>query len=366
MFGLVFRNIRNSFKAYRNIYVLMLVSQCVAVVMLLFVYGITVSYDIAKEEERTRYQDLEATFETGVSTQGLVKVLPEILDEMEERLCLVYATGKIPDKEISLTFHEEYHEGQFSQAEITFTEERLLDGRYLTTEEMNDGSKVAVAHNAGEVGDTILIGDTEFELVGKLGVFFHPDDVDIFIPLSSAPEEMVATCVCPMFKKFPTLSDYNHFKAVLEREYGSNVEVKEFEPVEVDDIIAYDSIIILAAAIGVVTALDTMLLYGYLMKKRKRQMAIFGITGAKRGQQILINELEITVITLLAAVLGVVIFRAAIEGIFTKVYEVGMPIFSIKAYGIMLGIYGASILGGTLIITLINSGQKVLDMRRTR
>ena len=51
MIALAFKNIKNSFKAYRSIYSLLLISQIVAIMILLLVYGIITSYNIKIEEK---------------------------------------------------------------------------------------------------------------------------------------------------------------------------------------------------------------------------------------------------------------------------------------------------------------------------
>lgn len=221
-----------------------------------------------------------------------------------------------------------------------------------------------IGYNIGAVGDTYTIDGEEYEIVGIKKRVFNPDEKSGHIPLSSCTEGITSGSVALIFKQLPTKSDYDTFSSVLKKYYGNNVIVHDFEAMNVDDIIAYNSIIILALAIGVVAALDTILVYNYLMKKRKKQMAIFGIEGAKRIHQILINETEVLIITVLTAVTGVTIFRLVIEKILMEVYEIGIAIFSVKVYGIMLLAYIGCIFMGTLVMTVINSRKKVLDMRR--
>ncbi len=359
--GLVLQNIKNSFKAYRGIYALLVLTQLVAVIILFLVYGIIVSYDIAKEEQQMEALYIDAVFTERVSTTELVEILPSILDEVSDGFDFVFMGGKHEESELSITFHEEYFDGNFNLSKTVF-EGRLRSGRYITEEEMNNGSKVMLGYNVGEVGDTYNIAGEEFEIVGVVGEY--PTENEIFIPLSSCNEEFTTRYISLFYKKFPTKSDYDTFASVLKKHYGDNVEVCDFEPMNVDDIIAYNSIIVLALAIGVVAALDTILVYNYLMKKRKKQMAIFGIEGATRIQQILINEIEVVIITIITAITGVAIFRLAIENVLMNVYEIGVSIFSIKVYGIMILAYIGCIIAGTLAMTVINTRKKALEMRR--
>lgn len=142
------------------------------------------------------------------------------------------------------------------------------------------------------------------------------------------------------------------------------MEFSEFEPMNVDEIIAYNSIIALALTIGVVATLDTILVYNYIIKKRKKQMAIFWINGANRMHQTFINELEVVLITIFTAVVGVAIFRLFIENILMEVYEIGISIFSAKVYGLMLLAYVGCVVIGSFVMTVINIGNKSFEMRR--
>ena len=362
MIGLVLKNIKNSIMAYRNIYILLIVAQMVAVLILFFVYGTIISYDVAREEQKNEKLYFNAFFIERVQTQNLAKILPEILDEMEDRLNFVFVGGKHEESELSITFHEEYHDGKFCLSQDVFYEERLEAGRYITESEMNNGSKVMIGYNVGEVGDTYIIAGEEYEIVGLVGRF--PTEIELFIPMSSVNEEFTTRTVQFLFKDLPTQSDYDTFVSVLKKYYGNNVEFSEFEPMNVDEIIAYNSIIALALTIGVVATLDTILVYNYIIKKRKKQMAIFWINGANRMHQTFINELEVVLITIFTAVVGVAIFRLFIENILMEVYEIGISIFSAKAYGLMLLAYVGCVVIGSFVMRIINIGNKSFEMRR--
>ena len=142
------------------------------------------------------------------------------------------------------------------------------------------------------------------------------------------------------------------------------LKIDEFEPMNVDDIIAYNSIIVMAFAIGVVAALDTVLVFNYIMEKRKKQMAVFEINGASKVQQIFVNEMEVVVITFITVAVGVGFFRLFIEKSLMKVYGIEMSIFSLKAYLVMICAYVACIILGTFVMTVVNTRKKALEMRR--
>ena len=370
MFGLALRNIKSSFRGYRSIYALLLVSQLVAVIILFFVYGTITSYNIKKEEKRMGETHIYARFEEHVSVISVREILPEILSQMEDRMEYSFIDITSPYDDLEITCIMEYHNGRYSVPSDPFPDDRLVSGRYIDEEEMNDGSKVAFAYfdkMSIEEGEIFQIGDTcdlfgeKYEIVGVIEGGIHPR---VTIPLNSCTEDMKTRWVSVTFYEFPTMSDYNIFKDTITRYYGSNATFNDFEPVELDDFISYNSVIALSLAIGVIAALDTILVYNFLMKKRRKQMAVFGIEGATRIQQIGIWEIEILIITILTTLAGVAIFKIGIEDGLLNVYKIRMSIFNIKVYATMLGAYIGCILVGSGLIVAINIRKKVLDMRR--
>ncbi len=358
MIGLVFKNIKNSLRAYRGIYGLLIITQIIAVIILFFVYGTVVSYDMAREEKRSENLGFYAYFDERVAIYNLPDELKDVLENVEPRLKYIAAIHK--NEEIQISFIQDYHNGRLYIDEESFGTDRLTGGRYMTEEEINNGSKVVVGNEIGELGDTINLGNEEFEIIGTISGMENFG----LMSFRACPKELTTRMVVLEFNQFPTQFDYDIFVTTIKSHYGNKVQFSEFEPMNVDDIIAYNSIIVLALAIGVVAALDTILVYNYIMKKRKKQMAIFGINGANTRQQIFINEMEVVIITVFTAIIGVAAFRFFIEKTLMEVYEIGISIFSIKVYGIMLLAYAGCIILGTLVMTIINTRRKVLEMRR--
>ena len=90
MIALAFKNIKNSFKAYRSIYSLLLISQIVAIMILLLIYGIITSYNIKIEEKQALYRFMSVNFKTPVSAYEIKELLPDMLSEMEDRFDYCY------------------------------------------------------------------------------------------------------------------------------------------------------------------------------------------------------------------------------------------------------------------------------------
>ena len=224
--------------------------------------------------------------------------------------------------------------------------------------------------NAGNVGDMIIIGDEEFEIIGIPVVPATEDMADatgwayIEMSLNSCPDNIRALRVSMYFNKLPTYAEYKMFKDGLEAAFGNNVEVSDFKVKDEEELIAINSIIVISVIIGINAALNTSLIYGYIMKKRKRQMVVFGINGASKIQKILINELEIVLVSVVTTVIGFVFFKLVIENKMMNIYGNSVPVYNMKVYSILMGVFILTIVIFTLVITLYNSKKNLIDARR--
>ena len=89
MIKLALKNILNSFKSIRKIYILLIISQLFSIVSIFFVYGIYGSYqsklqelDIDKRNVGTYYEDVDA----GTFKACLLSVMDQIEDNLENYL----------------------------------------------------------------------------------------------------------------------------------------------------------------------------------------------------------------------------------------------------------------------------------------
>ena len=360
MFKLSLKNIKNSFNSYRGMYALLIVSQLVSILILLFVYGIIASYDIQKEAKLRRDLFFDAILKEPVPVKELKDVWSDILDQIDTEMHYSCMEAYHPD--FMVTCIMDYHNGRFSIPSEFYPVQRLKEGRYISEEEMNDGSMVAFAYSDSSeftVGEYYELYGAKYEIVGVID-----GNKAMTVPLNSCADNVLIKYVGISFEGFPSQREYDIFHDSLSELYGDNLFFTDFKVVDLDDIIVYDSIIILACAIGVIAALDTILVYNYLMKKRKKQMAIFSIEGATRWNQIAICEIEILLITITSTLAGVVIFKSAIENILMEVYDISMDIFNPRIYCIVLGIYTSCIILGTFFVVFINTRKKALEVRR--
>lgn len=362
--GLILRNIYNSFKGYRRIYIILIISQLVSVILLMLAYGVFGSFNLSQQEYTINQRSLYAQFNKHQTTEQIKPTLMKMLEEFDGRMNYFVIFGtKDEESGMQLSVYDEYENGQFSYSKYISKNIPLINGRYPTKYEYNSGAKLVVTTDKYKIGSTIEVLGTEYEIIGNV-VSNGANDNRVYVSFNALPSEYKFQWINIVFKSFPTVEDYVFFRLEFESVFGNEVWVEDFEPIDNEEIISMKTMMIICVIIGSISALDTALLYKYIMDKRKKQMAIMGIVGAKRVHRIFINEGEIFVVTLVTTFLGFIIFKFVFEGLVHKVYENIYNIYAPKVYLIMIGLYVAIVMIITLILTIAMSGNKFLRLHK--
>ena len=361
MISLAFKNFINSFTKNRSIYTLLIVSQLVGVLIIFFVYGIYTGYSASLQEMDADSMELYADFDAEEDS-----VLDELRDIMEElykpfEKYVDYTFLGIADSKGMLCTYYEYREGKYHIAS-SLMENRKTDenGRYFDDSEYVRGDKVVFGSDK-EVGEYLDINGEEFLVVGNNEE--HSSHM-IEVPVTSAPGDTNLYVLIINFDRLPRQAEYNHFKETLEGTFGNRVNVRGFDIKDMEQLISINSIITISVIIGVLVAVDTVLIYSYIISKRRRDMAIFGIVGAKRRQRFLVNQIEIMGLSTVVAVIGYVIFRCGIQDFVVEFCDISVELYNDKVYGIMMIGYIVCVFTITYIASFVNTRKNILRMLR--
>lgn len=360
---LVFRNIKNSIKGYRSVYITLIISQIISIIMLFFAYGVFGSFNLSKQEYNAENYTMGAYMNIGANVyiDEFIPVFTKILEQTEPRMNYFVVIGERNEEGIMIRTDNEYHNGRFSGSRKCMERDSLSSGRFATEEEINSGAMVAVTEDVGVVGETIEFGGAEYKITGKEAGRICKT---ISVSLMAFPDKWPIDAFSIHFEKLPTAKDYEVFKTELENAFGDKVVVEETEILDREKVIAMNSIITMSVLIGVIAALDTALLYGYIVEKRRKQMAIMGILGAKRIDRILINEVEIMFVTIITSLIGWLLFQGVFEELIQNIYENVVEIYYGKVYAIMVGIYILCVFIITLILTILSTGNRFLQLKK--
>lgn len=359
---IVLGNIKNSFKSFRKIYILLVASQMISILSLFFVYGVFSSYSLKMQELDSESYTIGTSFE-GANVGELKNCLPKVLDKIEKKLNFFWVS--VATDEFMVSSHTEYHRGEYFISKTVQENIYVEKGRMITDEDEKNHARVLLSArlDVDKVGDVIDVSGTEFEVIGlDSSGMGHVE-----IPFSSCPDNADLYLVIFKFKELPTQRDYNVIKDTFESAFGERLIMGDFKLKNEEAIISYRTNIIISVAIVVISALNTCLLFGYIVTQRRKQMAVYGIIGATRGRRLAINEIEIMLISFVTVLLGFVIFRLGLENVITRIYESSAELYSVEVYLIMMTLYIISILIFTVMVLMWMNKNKLADMlRRTR
>ena len=82
---LVFRNIKNSIKGYRSVYITLIISQIISIIMLFFAYGVFGSFNLSKQEYNAENYTMGAYMNIGANVyiDEFIPVFTKILEQTE-------------------------------------------------------------------------------------------------------------------------------------------------------------------------------------------------------------------------------------------------------------------------------------------
>ena len=144
----------------------------------------------------------------------------------------------------------------------------------------------------------------------------------------------------------------------------SNYTMDEFDIKNNDELTSYRTIIAISVSIGIISALNTCLMYGYIVSQRKKQMVVYGIIGATGIRRFAISESEMLVFSVTTSLVGVALFRTIFQSIVLKVYDNSSEIYTVKMYVFMTILYIMCILIFTSVLLTVMNRDKLADMLR--
>lgn len=364
MIRISLKNIHHLMK--NRIFIILIISQLMAVMVIYFVYGIFCSYNASKQEMTIDSYTISAYFEENSEPKmlELKKCFDSVLESTQKRLDYFFVYGSYNDSMWSV--HNEYYQGTFRHSKIIKDNMYIKQGRFMTDEEINKGEKIIVGENIGNLGSEYLVGNDLYKIVGISKKPYDNVEKTIEVSYLAYPDEAQISGIILNFKELPRQSDYLAFKSTLEGNFGDKVIVDEFAVRDVEQIMSFNSIILFSILIGTVMALDTGLLYGYIINRRRKQMAVFGLTGAKRIQLFVINETEIIIVSFATMLIGFAFFRVVFERMTKRMFEITTQVYKISIYTKLSLAYMICMIVITSLITFIYSDSNIMNMLRRK
>lgn len=349
------------FKKNKVLFIILMISQITAVVCIFFVFGIFQNnlYELSANTDSKR---LQASL-TGCQLDGnkLKDILVFMTEDAKAPIQYFFVEADSSDGKYTYQDRAQYKDGKITYSDSVFDiVKKSVEGKFASAEQYMQGAKVAVVPpNMGVgIGEHIKLEGEDFEIIGINKV---NGDGEIEMPFTSFPKDCKWHRISIGLDLLPTREQYDFFKEKLSS-YGA--EVEEFYVANNEDIKRENSLMLVSVLLAFLAGGNMYMVYSYIFKRRKKQLAIYTICGCGRGLARGMFFMEILINMLIAVVAGVLLFRFAVYPVMVHYFVYLKTIYGIREYVAILFIYLTITLGMGWFLSVGMARKSIMEMRK--
>ena len=386
---MILKNIKNLITKNTLLFLLLIVTQLIAVSSILFAYGTYAdnNYRLQSLDEKFYYMEVMSLKDTEgksvVNMKMLKDAFPEILEGFEDELVYVDLWGKatldepIPveqAKECGLCDMTDKREfineatvvaiftvknGKYAFDETSLSFKNTGSTGWYTEEEFNNGNKVCVpSYEYSKINDSRWsLNGTLYEAVGcgKVGSYFN---FQILIPLESMADDMLFSRMMIQFETPILHSEYEEIKARFEEACEYKVEFSDFCSASLDEIETMKTMMMVSVLMALVASFIICLIYRNILEKRVYTTGIYRICGCTGFKAALIYISEIFILLSLSTLAGSFLYLKAIMPKLKPYFNYFADIYSKKITFILPVVY-------FVVVLMVSTVMICIKMRKT-
>ena len=334
MLQMIIRNFLNLIKRQYVLVIILVLSQFMAVSIILFAYGTytanSVNLEAAQGEESKIILDFVDSDENTAAELNMINAtFASVMSDYDSMIQYIFPFVN-PGKEEMKKLNEEYGiyslENAFSVLGGMFTVDKNAEykrkqcgGDWYSDEDIIKGNLVCCAGNSvkAEKGQNITLFGREYTVVAK-GIGDAWDPVAVNIPFSAIPGNLYMQAITIKFNRKIVKSEYDEIAGKLVDYFGEeNVELTPKKVVELEIKQTFRSLIYISVLMGIISAFTVFVLYRFVLEERMHMTAVYEICGCTRFRAALIFLSEmlgiLVVNTLLAYLLYMNVIRKKLE-----------------------------------------------------
>lgn len=232
-------------------------------------------------------------------------------------------------------------------------------GRMITDEEENKGANVTCicVSNVGEPteqmqvllegDDTLVFRSVSYEVVGGSATALD----SMIIPFQAVPDDFVYDDVVIFtFDGVLTRATYNDIVTTASIYMPDALTFPELNLSDNDTISIFDNIIAIAILISIFSALNFVLLYQFILKKRTHDMAILRVCGCGKLRLFCMYIGECLCISIPFYLIGTALYYLLLRFVLQSIYPYISEVHSFKMYIMIFAIY---ILAVVLVVAIM-------------
>lgn len=392
----IIRNIRLFMTNQRGIYFLSIAAVMSSVFLLHFSYSLYQSFMKEKDAQSVEADNLSVDLLDPYTKQGdpedsdyriiprkgtkyvtikdLKRLLKNLSEEFQKEVQNIGTEVAVDDVTYLCNFGVENGEIVMSKLyRDNITGHSLEEGRFFTEEEYKKGLRVALDEAVlspsrkspyldsirSKDGKYLIIEGKKYRIIGKHSSF--PDQP--IVPITSLPDDYpLYEWIEFDFEGSVNSLQYAELKDAVEETMGDHASLPDMDLPDMDKIYLYNTMIIIAVLIAVVSALNFVILYQYFLEKRQEEIRAMRICGMKRRRAVVMFLAECVCLTLPVYVLSVFLYDRFALRMMSSFYSYVDDHYSLKLYLELFAIYYIS----SLVILLVSIWRRLQGEGRMR
>ena len=398
--SMILKNLRGLWKNERLLFGIMVLCVFSSALLLQFSYGLYQNYHVIRSEAESDLKELrgdiapDATL-TRAEFAAFVEALPrKITDQVDSFFCHG-DSGSIPehidlsdDKRqelhelfsgqggiswtdddgtqheiifdentklqdiigIGLEFHFMYRDGQYYYSELVldnlqkqgnidarhfFTKQQYAEGDHVVIITDDERSRIGQYLNVLRNGDTLMLWKQPYKIIGAVTDFFP-----LNVPFTAVPDDLqLEGAVFLTFSRSITREQYDTVIETANQTMPGKVTFENLAIPDSESRYLYSNIMLLSVLIAVLSVINFVMLYHYILQRRSRTLAIFRITGCTAGRAVLMYLGECLAVSVPVYLIGLCVYIPLMQRVLSKLFPYMAEAYSAKIYAAIFGMY---------------------------
>ncbi len=318
------KNIKNFIVKNTLMFVMLVLTQLIAVNAILMAYGIysDSKYSVNSVKNVLYSMDINSSgSEYNDSVKIIKEIFPDIVQDVSDELddIVVWTVGtfdepipieKFKENNLSIKTDDEYKyktnvvsmftikDGKYKYDDSTKRYmSKITEEEWYSEESANSGEPVCVVSNdfAGICGSEVSINGISYkiEVEAAKGEGFSDQ---IAVPLQAMADDLEFSALMITFKKPLLKSKYDELAEKFEDALGDRVVIEDYCSASLDEIETYRTLMAIAVSMSVIASFIVCLIYRYILELRIRATGIYLVCGSTRLSAALVYIKEMVVI----------------------------------------------------------------------
>lgn len=341
---IIYQNLKSFCKNHTGFFILMIITIFSSSIIMLFSYGLFQNYKLSKIKYTSDQTTLVLSMPNADSSDSLPVTkaeietcLSQISSNTYSNVEFIWVMSNIDDRLIDSRFRykNNMYESYSAMLDNIKTSGIYVRGRYFSDSEYNSGTPLLlISQDLVDETNQFTLQGNRFDIVTVVKMSQYIEAV-----FTALNDETVVQQFTFLFKNPPSQSQYNEIQKVFSSNLGSRVNIHEMEPFYEEDYWLYNTIMLASVLIALVASINLIILYQYILMKRKKSLAIFMLCGCKKLKAVLLYLSESLIVTIPCFIVSALIYHNFLIKLLSDKFPYIASAYSIQLYTIAFAIY---------------------------